>query len=193
MFDNKLIVVLEGNPGSGKTVMKDNIRIKGHVIERVDQIIPNNPDSDTGLVPADIVASDLLKSSIAQKTTDKIIVIDRYVNSTLAFQYAYDRKYHTSRYGALLNIYTSLQKIGYLVKPHLTIYIDTPPPLSLSRKNRQEGTSDWTDEVFLNNMRSYYAKCADISYVVDGSGSYEMVYDKVIGIIKHEIMNYDKK
>ena len=67
MSNNAFVIVLEGNPGAGKTTLKNGLMFDEMTVERVDQIIPGNPDSDKKLVLADIIASDLLKSSKIQK------------------------------------------------------------------------------------------------------------------------------
>lgn len=125
--DDRLVVVLEGNPGTGKTTIKDNLKFDGVIIERIDQILPDNPDSDDQLVSADIVASDLLKSSKITKTKGKIIIMDRYIHSTLAYRYAYDRLYDTSTYSKLDHTY------------HREIVARIWQKIILQKKSRPEG------------------------------------------------------
>lgn len=184
MLNKKMIVAIEGNPGSGKTLVKDTLQINNIKIDRIDQILPNNEDSDKDLVSSDIVASDLLKSAICQKAQNKIVILDRYIHSTLAYQYAYDKVNKTSDYDQLLAIYKKLESINYLIKPDITIYIDTPYELSISRKARQPGTSPWTDKEFLNSMRNYYKNTDGIDHVIDGKQQFNDVLNEITTIIK---------
>ncbi len=190
MLQNNFVVTLEGNPGAGKTTIKDELKLEGIEIERIDQILPDNPNSDKGLLPADIVASDLLKSSRLQKYKNKLVVMDRYIHSTLAYQYAYDRTHSTSNFDDLANTYNTLQDLGYLTLPDLTIYIDVPPHLSVSRKNRKNDESSWTDKAFLDYMREYYRSRSDIDYIIDGIQDYLLVYNEIVAVIMKEVKNH---
>lgn len=193
MSNNAFVVVLEGNPGAGKTTLKNGLMFDDTTVERVDQIIPGNPGSDEELVLADIIASDLLKSSKIQKAKNKIIIMDRYIHSTLAYQYAYDRLNGTSDYDKLHTVYRSLRNTGCLVESDLTVYIDVPPELSVSRKGRSDNESNWTNKDFLNYMRSYYKGCSAVNYTIDGTLDYQVIYNELVNSIEKGIRGYAKK
>lgn len=184
------IVVLEGNPGSGKSSLKNDIQLQGMSIERIDQILPNNPDSDSQLVSADIIASDLLKSAQSMKSSKDIVIMDRYLESTLAYQYAHDLKFSTDTLPVLSRAYSLFTDLQYVVRPNLTIYIDVPAHLSVSRKDRHDIETLWTDHQFLNDMRSYYTSSSKLDYVVDGTLSYNEVYSQICDIILKGMKQY---
>lgn len=172
------VVALEGIPGSGKTTLRKCLNVSQYTIDRVEQILPGDPDSDKDISLDKIIESDLLKTGRANSQNFDIVILDRYYLSTLAYQYAYDVIKKNDTYGPLASIYSEYLKSGKLIRPNITFHIDTPLKESFIRKNRLSGDEMWVTNEFLELNRKYYKEQSD-SYAIDGT--------RPLGDIKLEI------
>jgi len=179
------IVALEGIPGSGKTTLKDTLIVPGATIERVEQILPNDPQSHIGLTLESIITSDYLKTERATQTKADIVIFDRYYLSTLAYQSAYDRLNNADTLAALSTEYNSARINGRLIEPDLTIYINTPLEQSFLRKQRVSGDRLWINERFLEYTCEYYRAIPKL-YTIDGRGTLENIKHEIEEKIAHE-------
>lgn len=178
------VVALEGIPGSGKTTLRSIIEVDDLSIDRVEQILPGDPEDDYDLGLDKIIQSDLLKTKRTASGEHRIVVLDRYYLSTLAYQFSYDSMNKTNTYGNLKKLYDDYLENGELVTPDVTFYIDTPVEESYARKNRVPGGSIWEDKIFLGLNQVYYRNQEGF-YIIDGS--------KGLGEIQHIIEDVIRK
>ena len=184
------VIVFEGLPGSGKTTLKNDLMFGQLIVDRVEQILPDNPDNDEELTLDDIFRSDTLKTERIINRKGDIVLLDRYYLSTLAYQYAHDKVFGSNNYNISREWYDSALQSGLIVQPDLTVYIDTPLEASYKRKNRMPNTSEWTNQAFLLAMKEFY-DTQNETVVVDGSLTYNEVKNTIITIVK-EMMNGGK-
>lgn len=158
MKERKLLVVLEGTPGGGKTTLMEHFRDLPQ-FEGINQILPDNDPTDETVTLEKILQSDHLKTQAYLKSSKDIVILDRYYQSTLSYHWAADRTFNESRFQAVKMWANDSLKGGTLIVPDYTFYIDVPFDLSLKRKKRTATTdfSDpWTNKEFLHSMREYY-------------------------------------
>lgn len=165
-------MALEGIPGSGKTTLRETVHIAGFSIDRVEQILPGDPDTDDDLSLEQITESDKLKTARATAGTHDIVLLDRYYLSTLAYQISYDEINNVDTYRGLAAKYEEYLKYGELINPDITFYIDTPLEASYRRKNRLSGDKMWVNDRFLELNREYYSIQRGL-YTIDGNRSLE--------------------
>jgi thymidylate kinase len=168
------VVALEGIPGSGKTTLRRSLRVDGYSIDRVEQILPGDPQSDHDISIDQIIESDILKTLRATSDNFDIVLLDRYYLSTLAYQYSYDIVTGLSTYESLAARYKQYLKGGQLVIPDLTIHIDTPLEESYRRKNRLSGDEMWVNGEFLDLNRKYYSQQKNL-YIIDGTKALDTI------------------
>jgi thymidylate kinase len=168
------VIALEGLPGAGKTSLK-NALFEGHIlVERIDQILPSDPQDDTILSLGDIVRSDYLKTRQIIASHSEIIILDRYYHSTLAYQYAYDKLRGTQTFMPLKEEYRRALDEGCLVRPDVTFYINVPLEDSYKRKGRQRGDDLWVDPHFLEYTHEYYSDSSEFNFL-DGRQGLERI------------------
>lgn len=177
------VLALEGLPGSGKTTLKNDLSFGELVIDRVEQILPDDPDRDEHLTLQDIYRSDTLKTLRATGGASDIAILDRYYLSTLSYQYAHDKTFGTQNYPKAATRYTQALAEGSIVEPDITIYIDTPLAQSYLRKGRTPNSDIWTNENFLRAIEEFYKRQRGI-ILVDGSLEYNKVKRTIINIVE---------
>lgn len=167
--NSPFVVALEGIPGSGKTTLRRTLfGVSNYNIDRVEQILPDDPDSDDDLTVEDIIQSDFLKTIRAKDKEYDIVILDRYYISTLVYQESFDQIYGKNTFNSLSLRYQQALQEGILIKPDLTIYIDTPLTLSFARKKRESSDELWVNERFLTLNRELYKNYHDF-HCIDGS------------------------
>ncbi|HEX7483688.1 MAG TPA: hypothetical protein VF281_00900 [Candidatus Saccharimonadales bacterium] len=167
--NSPFVVALEGIPGSGKTSLRRTLfSTFNYSVDRVEQILPDDPDSDDDLTMEDIIQSDFLKTRRAKDDSYDIVILDRYYISTLVYQESFDQVYSKKTFNELSLRYKKALHEGDLIVPDLTIYIDTPLNLSFARKNRKSSDELWVNEKFLTLNRELYRKYNDFHYI-DGT------------------------
>lgn len=117
----------------------------------------------------------------------KIVICDRYLDSSLAYQ-GYARGLGIEEVYNI-NMYATS---GFL--PDLTIYIDIPVELGLSRikdNNRDVNRLDLEKVSFHNKVREGYLKIAKMYperiKVVDGNGTRDEVFERVKKVLKEAL------
>lgn len=178
-----LVIALEGLPGSGKTTLKNTLFIEQEGVERIDQILPDDPQDDTLMTLDDIIKSDYLKTQKILETQSTFVLLDRYYQSTLAYQYAYDKLTNAQTYPQLKHTYDMALKTGNLVEPDKTFYINTPLEKSFERKGRSPGDAFWEDPRFLKCIHEYYISHSHF-FVIDGSVSISKVKNQIAHTLK---------
>lgn len=158
MKERKLLVVLEGTPGGGKTTLMEHFRSLPQ-FEGINQILPDNDPTDETITLAKILQSDHLKTQAYLKSSKDIVILDRYYQSTLSYHWAADKTFNEDRFQDVKTWADDSLKNNTLLVPDYTFYIDVPFDLSLKRKGRA-ATADfidpWTNREFLCSMREYY-------------------------------------
>lgn len=177
------VVALEGIPGSGKTTLRKTIGVDGFSIDRVEQILPGDPDTDTNLGLDQIIESDRLKTSRAMAGRYDIVLLDRYYLSTLAYQFSYDIVSGSSTHKELAEKYKQYLDSGKLMVPDVTFYIDTPLKESYLRKSRLSGDEMWVNDRFLELNRTYYSNQEGL-HTIDGRRSLAEIQLEIESVIK---------
>lgn len=182
------VVALEGIPGSGKTTLRKTISVDGFSIDRVVQILPGDPDTDTDLGLNQIIESDKLKTLRAMARRYDIVILDRYYLSTLAYQFSYDIVSNSNTYKRLAEKYEQYLADGKLMAPDITFYIDTLLRESYLRKNRLSGDEMWVNDRFLELNRMYYSNQEGL-YTIDGRRSLTGIQLEIERVIKKGVSN----
>lgn len=183
------VVTFEGLPGSGKTTLKNTLFPDRNDIDRIDQILPGDPQDDTSLTLDDIKRSDYLKTDRILRSASAVVLLDRYYHSTQAYQYAYDKLTGAQTFEALKEEYSIARSRGKLIEPDVTFYIDTPLQESYGRKNRLPGKELWLDPDFLKHTHKYYANFVDF-HLIDGSKSFQEVASEIGGYISKNALPF---
>lgn len=167
------VVALEGIPGSGKTSLRRTLfDASNYCVDRVEQILPDDPDSDDDLTVEDIIQSDFLKTRRAKDQKYDIVILDRYYISTLVYQESFDQVHGKKTFNELSLRYKKALHDGDLIVPDLTIYIDTPLDFSFARKNRESSDELWVNKKFLTLNRELYKNYDDFHYI-DGTREFD--------------------
>ncbi|NCN39090.1 MAG: dTMP kinase [Candidatus Aenigmarchaeota archaeon CG_4_10_14_0_8_um_filter_37_24] len=130
-----------------------------------------------------LFASDtLLTSKKIQKTKTNIVIMDRYITSTIAYQSARGLDFKKG---------IAFAKLMDYVKPDAIIYIDIKPETSMKRKQKEKGKLDYHESnlSYLEEVRRFYeqeAKRRILSkwHAIDGEKSIEQVHEDVLSIVK---------
>ena len=186
-----LSIALEGLPGSGKTSLKNDLNFAPWTCDRVEQILPGDPDDDTDLTFRDIFQSDLLKSKRSQEANTDIVIYDRYYLSTLAYQYAHDKRFGTDYFASADAQYQAAIDDGRLRIPDITFYIITPLALSYERKERLRNQDIWTDEMFLAYTKEFYDAQEGL-VAINGSMSYNDVKNTIETIVAERLRTSER-
>lgn len=187
-MNRSYVVALEGIPGSGKTTLREEVCVSGFSIDRVEQILPGDPDTDVDLGVDQIVESDRLKTARVAAGIFDIVVLDRYYLSTLAYQYAYDIVSGQDTYSKLAVEYEQYLRTGELIVPDITFYIDTPLKESYQRKSRVSGNAMWVNGRFLELNRKYYKDQKGL-YFIDGKRNFADIKSEIEDVIKEGVFN----
>lgn len=182
------ILALEGIPGSGKTTLRQVLFGDRYTVERVEQILPGDPDSDTDITVDGIIRSDFMKTERAFNSLCDIVVFDRYYLSTLVYQESYDVINGTNTLAPLAELYDGALQDGRLIVPDVTIYIDTSLQDSFTRKQRQSGDELWVNEQFLRLNREIYNSKPGL-YVIDGTNSFNSIKLEIEQLVERSLKN----
>ncbi len=198
-----IFITIEGNDGSGKSTIINGIKAEfarrkldvlfsrepggSTIAEKIREIIldPNNDKMDDrteALLYAASRRQHLVETIIPALEEGKIVICDRYIDSSLAYQgYArgigIDEVYH-------MNMFATS---GLL--PDLTIYLLVKPEVGLSRKSKQKELDRLEKEnnSFHHQVYDGYLelipKFKDRVKVVNGEGSIESVTAEVLKVI----------
>jgi dTMP kinase len=198
------IISIEGGDGSGKTTLIK--RIEAYFLDRkIPYMITREPGGvriseairdiilDTRYTEMDYKTEALLYAAarrqhlrekvIPQLETGKVILFDRYVDSSVVYQ-GYVRGIGMEEVYQM-NLFATE---GFL--PELTLLLDVDPETGLRRiadNQRQEDRLDKEEESFHRRVREGYLKlagtCPDRIKLVDANGTEEEVYRQVVAIL----------
>lgn len=195
MSENGVFVTLEGIDGSGKTIAADAIEEEfGSVVrtqepsdlwtgKQVRRAISNESDTHRlttfFLFMADRVyhINERIEGALDD---DKVVVSDRYSDSTLAYQPVALSEH-------LENPTEFMQEVmePWNLKPDLTIYLDVSVDTAIERS---AGDEEYENRKFLSNVKSNYERLQDWFkhryVVVDGEQPKEDVREEVIQLVR---------
>lgn len=192
-FTKVKLISIEGIDGSGKTTLAQNIRKKlvadyqlfvallrepggteeGEAIRNILKSSPNlNPISAFLLFSA---ARMELQKKLLEASTNDLIILDRYYDSTYAYQVAA---------GVPLDLVESVTRRVVKHKPALTIFLDIEPELALERLKAQGDTEDNQDINYLREVRNIYKQRIALEpnrfLVFDATYSIEALTEKCV-------------
>lgn len=203
-----LFITFEGPEGSGKTSILAKLKEKfanegtdiittrepggGVISEEIRKIILNKEHTlmDPWTEVLLYIASrrqHLVEKVFPELKTDKVIICDRFSDSTLAYQ-GYGRKLD-------INKINSIQDMAFdNFKPNLTILFDVSPEVGLQRIQQRQSENDRLDKETLEFHQLVYQGYHEIAKnnperikVVDASKSFDEVLGEVYQIIKQYI------
>jgi len=130
-----------------------------------------------------LFASDtLLTSKQIEKETDKLVIMDRYITSTIPYQAARGFDFEKGIGFA--------ETMNY-VKPNAIIYIDIKPETSISRKKKEKGKLDYHESKleYLKKVKKFYLKEMKRNvlckwFIIDGEKNIQEVHKDILGIIE---------
>lgn len=204
-MDNKKIISIEGGDGSGKSTIIKMIE-KYFIENNIDYMITREPGGvkiaedirniilSTKNIEMDIRTEALLYAAsrrqhlsqkvIPQLSSGKVIIFDRYVDSSVVYQ-GYVRGIGMEEVYNL-NLFATE---GFL--PKLTIILDVDPEIGLQRihdNNREKDRLDLEGLEFHKKVREGYLKLAKMNkdriVMVDANRDIGNVYNDVISFIK---------
>jgi len=200
-----MFITFEGGEGTGKTTLIENVKnllakeydvIKTRepggslIAESIRDIILNpkykgvTPYTEALLLAA-ARAQHLDEIVIPALMSQKIVLCDRYIDSSLAYQ-GYARNLG---YEFVLNI----NHYATLHMPNLTFYIDLDPKIGLSRiKNRVKyDRLDQEEFSFHESVRNGYLEIAslykDRIVIIDGTKSIDLITLEIVQKIKEKL------
>lgn len=200
-----MFITFEGIDGSGKTTqakllyefLKNNkidCTLSKEPLPFVKDILKNfDVSKESELLLMEVsrqIHQEYIKNSL---NTDKVVIIDRYVDSTVAYQY----------YGKKI----SLAKLAWLEKfifdnkvimPHLTFLLDIDPSIAKQRKINsgiELTKTDKQDLSFFKRVREGYINLAeryDRIKLINSARSVKDTQAEIQDIVKEEIKQYIK-
>jgi dTMP kinase len=199
-----IFITFEGGEGSGKTTVIDslyrNLLNMGHQVlktrepggsrisEEIRNIILNvkNVEMDyrtEALLYAASRRQHLIEVIIPALKAGKIVLCDRYIDSSLAYQ-------GTARGLGIEEIYRINQYATEGILPKLTFYIDLKPEIGLSRIKNSSRIPDRLDleaNSFHETVRQGYLKIANMFperiRIIDGNRPVEVIEKEIMDII----------
>ena len=198
------LIVFEGLDASGKETQSKLLK---HWLDRkkISSIVIHSPNTKTPVGQAFekylyeefkmerdavflICACDvIINKPIIEKANkeDKVVVADRYITSTIAYQGANGFPFEKS-----LKIVETME----FPKADIIIYIDISPETSMKRKQREKEKLDKHEKnkEFLTKVKDFYMKEIRESvlgewFVVDGEKSKEEVHNQIVKIIENKL------
>lgn len=191
-------IVLEGLDGCGgetqTKLLKDNLkreRIKifrspdytteiGKAIKAyLDEKLILGPETAFTLFASDTL---LTSKKIKIERRDNLVIMDRYITSTICYQAARG-----------FNFEKGLKFIELMdyQKPEAIIYLDIKAETSIKRKMKEKGKLDYHEKKleYLKNVRKFYKKMAKMNvmcdwYIVDGERPIKVVAEDVLSIVQ---------
>jgi len=143
----------------------------------LDEKINLNPEDAFKLFASDT----LLTSKQIEKETDKLVIMDRYITSTIAYQAARGFNFEKGIEFA--------ENMDY-VKPDTIIYIDIKSETSMKRKKKEKGKLDYHESKldYLKKVRKFYLQetkrdvlCEWL--IIDGEKSIIEVHKDILKIV----------
>jgi dTMP kinase len=201
-----LFITFEGPDGSGKTtqakMLSDYLVSRGMAVlhtrepggtaisEQIREVILSTRNQSIGneteallysAARAQIVA-ELIRPALA---AGKIVVCDRYADSTMAYQ-----GYGLGLDLQALRVITQFATGG--LSPDLTFYVDVPVELGLARRHRGETNRlDLKDQVYHSRVREGFLKMSQDEprrwIVIDGTRSVDEVQEEIRAKLEHRL------
>lgn len=209
-----IFIVLEGGEGSGKTTIANylvkRLSSEGYdvmytrepggvkISEEIRNIIldVNNTDMDPrteALLYAASRRQHLVEKIIPALEADKIVICDRYIDSSLAYQ-GYARRIGMTNIKTLNNFAIRDENTNELYLPNLSIYLDIDPILGLERIYNRDDTLNRLDKeelAFHQDVRRGYITAYNLEEYIemfDASKPLEEVeeevYNRVMSLVK---------
>jgi len=144
----------------------------------LDEKIKLNPEDAFKLFASDT----LLTSKKIKEETDKLVVMDRYITSTIPYQAARGFDFEKGVEFA--------ETMDYQ-KPDKIIYIDISPETSVKRKKKEKNKLDYHESKldYLKKVRKFYQKEIKRNVlsewlIINGEMSIQEVHENILRIIK---------
>jgi len=191
-------IVIEGLDGCGGETQTKLLK-KYFIKNKIPHKIFRSPDynSPTGkriklyldekieLNPEDafkLFASDTLLTSKKIEKEGKLVVMDRYITSTIVYQAARGFDFEKG--------IEFTESMDYQ-KPDAIIYINIKPETSMGRKRKEKGKLDYHESKlnYLKKVRKFYLQEAKRNvlskwYIIDGEKSIQDVHKDILRIVK---------
>ena len=184
-----MLLVIEGADGVGKStqieLLKKEVDCEVFVYptkkfpilrDYLDKKIELNPKSLFLLFLADIAAD----QESVKKSKAKIVILDRYVLSTIAYELG------SISYEERKQI---VESVGFL-KPDMVILLDADPELAKQRKTEQKDLDRYEEKLeFLKGVRSNFLKLHEERFLttswhrVDATGDINSVHSEIMKLI----------
>ena len=161
-----MLIILEGLPGAGKTTLGKRLARKfgGVLIPQIILPFPKNYKQLASYAKEQFfMKNDLQKYKKARQClkNKKLVIMDRGIFSTIAYNYALTRLKQSNTYKKVMEFYKKNRKIFNL--PQIIVYLNVSILNSLRRKKRlppkkTEEASLWVNPYFLKEMKNFYHK-----------------------------------
>ena len=197
-----MFVALEGIDGTGKTTL---VSMLTKELEKGGyRVFATREPTERFHVPEDIVKSRDAVSGLSlffRFTEDRfvhqreisehlekgeIVLCDRYILSSMAYQGVLLEKYFQSRTKTIEWMSTVSDAIK--IRPDITFYIDVDPEISMKRISRRGAFTGFEEKEYLSAVRDFYNA---ISYegkiTLDGSGTVEKNFKEINEILADRI------
>lgn len=206
-LNRRMFITFEGGDGTGKSTL---IKLVGNelqkeydvfitrepggsvVAEAIREIVLNNKYKGLSIYTEALLfaaarAEHLEKTIIPQLEQGKIVICDRFIDSSLAYQgYARDLG---------LDYVLNINKVAVENMPELTFYIDLDPTIGISRIKNREKNDRLDQEIFNFHLKSregyleLIKKYPDRIVKLDGTKSIEELASLIVEKIKEELWN----
>jgi thymidylate kinase/glycosyltransferase involved in cell wall biosynthesis len=172
------LIVLEGLPGSGKSVLLSRLATIPHLRVVAEMVALIEESQALSYIDHDI-------KKYAAACCGKLTVMDRGIDSTLAVESHWS---DSDAYRLSQEVVSTARSNGALYDPELIIYIDIPVATSLSRQNVWNSPL-WRNKELLFSVKNYYERqYAGRKNVItiDGTQSIQSVYRDVIRALQQK-------
>jgi len=192
MADKGIFIVFEGIDGSGKSThirkLAKELRSAGRVVvetaepskDEIGSFIRRYARRNDGRLPVEVeallFAADrrMHLKNVVEPALEKghIVISDRYLHSTLAYQ------------GALGLEQDWIRELNrFAIKPDLTLYLDILPEISLLRMKRKKTVFEVTD--YLSKVRNIYLQFVkqDEMVKIDADRSKKAIFKDILTLV----------
>ncbi len=193
-----MFVALEGIDGTGKTtlisMLKKELEGRGYRVfatreptERfhVSEDMVKSRDAESGLSLFFRFTEDRFvhQNEISEHLeNDEIVLCDRYILSSMAYQGVLLEKYFGDRNRTIEWMRTVSDAIR--VRPDITFYIDVDPEISMKRISYRGSLTGFEEKEYLSNVRNFYKAIEYEGKIdLDGSGTMEKNFTEIMEVL----------
>lgn len=148
------VIVLEGLPASGKTILADYLRDNYGFLKINESLGKLGPDNITN---QKIIFQETLKKYDRAKKCKGFAIIDRGYPSMLAWDYCAEKLNYAKDLNEKIIWVRQALNQNELFEPYLYVYLSIKPQQSLERRPRKETKIDvWSGKIGMQHCFSYY-------------------------------------